>query len=65
MSIGIWKSALMALNAVLYAFNRLKYLLLGRPIEKCVDLVTTSVMRHTDVEAIRFRNDNPLQVLEV
>jgi hypothetical protein len=55
----------MALNAVLYAFNRLKYLLLGRPIEKCVDLVTTSVMRHTDVEAIRFRNDNPLQVLEV
>jgi hypothetical protein len=67
MSIGILTSALMALTAVLHAFNRLKDLLLGRLIEKCVDIVpvTTSGMRHTDVEAIGVRNDNPLQVLEV
>jgi hypothetical protein len=67
MSIGILTSALMALTAVLHAFNRLKDLLFGQLTEKCVNLVpvTTSGMRQTDVEAIRFRNDNPLQVLEV
>jgi hypothetical protein len=67
MSIGILTAALMALTAVLHAFNRLKDLLLSRIIEKCVDLVpvTASGMRHTDIEAIGVRNDNPLQVLEV
>jgi hypothetical protein len=57
----------MALTAFLHAFNRIKDLLFVRLIEKCVDLVpvTTSGMRHTDVEAIGVRNDNPLQVLEV
>jgi hypothetical protein len=57
----------MALTAFLHAFNRLKDHLFVRLIEKCVDLVpvTTSGMRHADVEAIGVRNDNPLQVLEV
>jgi hypothetical protein len=66
-SIGILTSALMALTAFLHAFNRLKDHLFVRLIEKCVDLVpvTTSDMRHTDVEAIGVRDDNPLQVLEV
>jgi hypothetical protein len=56
----------MALTAVLHAFNQLKDLLSDRIIKRYADLVpvTTTGIRHTGVEAIGFRNDIPLQVLE-